>query len=203
MHLRFISCIVAVLLWVGGSAGAVMLTAEIRDASGDPNALTVADTALDVPFTFEIQVASNFDMVNLELRVQTLTGGGIFALNSRTFDADAGWGYYPLAFTAPDSLTGSPGGISSQKIGCLSVGSFVPAGTSRYATIDAFVKAGTPAGSYRLNLASIMAGNTSYQDVIGSAGQAYVVTVLPEPASLLLLAGAGLLIGRRRGGKSR
>ena len=199
MNLRGTLNIVLGILLVAGSARATLLTVEVRDASGDPHSVDVASTAQNVPMTLELFVTSDFDMGNLQLKVESLDGTGIFALNARTFDSAAGWGYYPLAFTAPDNMTGAPGGQSSQLIGCLSVDDYVSAGTSRFVTIDAIVKAGTPPGQYHLNATSVLAGDANYQDVFGSGGQSYVVNVLPEPVSLLLLvAGGGLVLRRRR-----
>lgn len=179
---------------------AVPLSAEIRDSVGDAHLFQVASAATNVSFSFDVYLTTTFNAGNAELRFESLDAANVFQLTSRTFDSASGWGYYPLDFTTPDSLTRNPNGRSSQLIGCLSTAAYVAPGTKRYMTVNAIIKAGTPAGSYRLNVRDVIAALNAppFTEYTGVAGQAYVVQVLPEPGTVLLIAIAGMLWARRR-----
>ncbi len=198
-----LATVAVVLLFTGGTARADLYPiAEIHDAVGDPHQLTITDTTTDVPFSFDVILTLPFNTVSAQMKVQALDGSGIFELTSRSFDAAEGWSTSAaLPFYAPDDLTGSPGGISSQDIGTLAsdVMNGIPAGTVRLMTVDALVKAGTPDGTYRLNLGAITIGNTLFQEIPGVPGQDYRVTVIPAPAAApLALLGLGVIAGLRR-----
>lgn len=202
--MRYLSVLAAAVgLVAAAPTASATAIATITDSS-DGHTLTIPDTTSDVPFSFHIVLTADFATVSAELKVQDVMSAGVFELTGGAFNAAAGWDdSLPPLTTTPDLLNAGSSSNLSQDIGTLVFFNDqfqpipVPAGTARFVTIDAIVKAGTPAGTYPLNLAEIIVGDTSFVSNAGTPGEDYVVEVTPEPATLLLLSAGGLLLRRR------
>ncbi|HSW44010.1 MAG TPA: PEP-CTERM sorting domain-containing protein [Phycisphaerae bacterium] len=167
-----------------------MVTAVIRDVYGTGQKITIPYSLSDQNFIFAAYVYTDFDAVSAELKIagfdaDGLPKAGMFQLIACTFGP--AWGDESAAPEFPDNLDGSPNGNSSQLIWSLSADlAGVPAGESLFMTVDAMVLGGTDVGIYKLNLNSILLGDTDFNEISGTAGTAFEIEIIPEPATMTL-----------------
>ncbi len=174
---------------------AAALIATINNAGSSGNAVTIDLTDPQAVRTFSIDVnVSVSPQTILSTQMKLLASeGGIVEITGGSYgpDWDPGWSL---------AIPVGPMNPKSGWFGALPLGDPPQlTGDSLLVTLHLVVPESAPPGEYGLDLSDIRAGDSStHQNIGGAAGASFTVTLLPEPATLGLLALSATLFPRRR-----
>lgn len=187
------------LLPVATAWGGFVATVNNAGSSGNSVSINPSGSALDRTFSVDINVSvspESITSVEMNLFADTsgvaeVTGGAYGPDWDAMFAEPIPVGAVPvLADILLDPFAGLLG--IQPTISPLTGGSLL-------ATLDIEVPLGTAEGVYHLNLTEFFVGNHEFNDIGGTAGADFVLTVVPEPMSLLaLLLGLPLVCRRVR-----
>ena len=175
----------------------------LSDAGGDPSSVQIAPGEA---FTVTVTLNADQGFTGLSYFLQDPTATSSdwrFAITGRTLQAGS-----PLTDpTSSDAAVINPTGGANQLnprndvdlgYGASDISSNVPAGTYVLGTLTLTATSPLAVGSYTIQTANAVLADAAFNEVTLANSAPYTINVVPEPATVGLLALAGLSLLRRR-----